>query len=345
MDNSNNSIQGKHIFLMCEKFFGYDIALRDTLLKLGAEDVFLHDVTWLQATLRGKFNKRTIPAIIRHPRGRTQWTEKLKEEIGNRHFDIFLCMPITPFKKSFMKWLRQRNPNIKTILFIWDSVDGIMSYYKDYFPLFDKIYTFDRDDSKKYGFIYQPDFYVSDVTVPYDECEYDMNFIGNLSNNKDVFNRPSVLSYIDKFSKENHLNSFLYLKYSNYRSKLNRYLGLKSKYERIVEEYSKKDFMHLEAMPLDEVEKLQQNAKIIIDLSHANRQGLTINAITALAKGKKLITTNKRIVEEPFYNPTNIFILDGDHPRLDAAWLKTPPQPIDMSELRMDNWLKTVLAE
>jgi hypothetical protein len=110
-----------------------------------------------------------------------------------------------------------------------------------------------------------------------------------------------------------------------------------------VEVHSQKSFMHLEAMPLEEVEKLQQNAKIIIDLSHANRQGLTINAITALAKGKKLITTNKRIVEEPFYSPTNIYILDEKNPSLDAEWLKTPPQPVDMSSLRMDNWLRTVL--
>lgn len=338
----HNNIAGKHIFLMCEKFFGYDIALRDTLLKLGAEDVFLHDVTWLQATLRGKFNKRTIPAIIRHPRARTQWTENLKEEIGNRHFDIFLCMPITPFKKSFMKWLRQRNPNIKTILFIWDSVDGIMSYYKDYFPLFDKIYTFDRDDSKRYGFIYQPDFYLSDATVPYAECAYDMNFIGNLSDNVDVYNRPSILSFIEQFSIAHHLNSFLYLKYANHRSRLNRYFGIKSKYERLVEAYCENDFMHLEAMPLEEVEKKQQNAKIIIDLSHANRQGLTINAITALAKGKKLITTNKRIIDEPFYNPANIYVLDEVNPHLDIDWLKTPPQPVNMSELRIDNWLRTV---
>ncbi|MCH5311509.1 MAG: hypothetical protein J1E57_06100 [Prevotella sp.] len=33
---------------------------------------------------------------------------------------------------------------------------------------------------------------------------------------------------------------------------------------------------------------------IIIDLSHRKRQGMTINAITALAMGKKLITTNKK---------------------------------------------------
>ena len=345
MDNSNNSIQGKRIFLMCEKFFGYDVALKETLLSMGAKEVYLHDVAWLEASWRGKFNKKRIPAIIRHPRARTQWTEKLKEEIGDRHFDIFLCMPITPFKKSFMTWLRQRNPNIRTVLFIWDSVDGIMSYYKDYFHLFDKIYSFDRDDSKKYGFIYQPDFYVSDATVPYADCEYDMNFIGNLSNNVDVYNRPSILSYIAQFSKVHHLNSYLYLKYSNHRSILNRYFGIKNKYEKLVEAYCENDFMHPEAMSLNEVEKKQQNAKIIIDLSHANRQGLTINAITALAKGKKLITTNKRIIDEPFYNPTNIFILDEKHPHLDAAWLKTPPQPIDMSGVRMNNCLKAGLAE
>lgn len=343
-NNCQNNITGKRIFLMCENFFGYDVALRDTLLIMGAKDVYLHNVVWLQASVRGKFNRRRITSIIKHPRARTQWTEKLKEEIGNRHFDVFLCMPITPFKKSFMTWLRQRNPNIKTILFIWDSVDGIMSYYKDYFPLFDRIYTFDRDDSKKYGFIYQPDFYISDSTTPYNECSYDMNFIGNLSNNEAVFNRPKILSYVQHFSEQNNLRSFLYLKYSTEVRRLNKYLHIKSRYQKVIAPYVNEVFMHTETLSLDEVERKQEDAKVIIDLSHANRQGLTINAITALAKGKKLITTNRRIKDEPFFNPANIYILDDEHPKLDINFFHTAPQPIDMSDLRMDNWLKHVLS-
>lgn len=344
MDNSNNSIKGKRVFLMCEKFFGYDVALKETLLGMGAKDVYLHDVAWLEASWRGKFNKKRIPAIIRHPRARTQWTEELKKDIGDRQFDIFLCMPITPFKKSFMSWLRQRNPNIKTILFIWDKVEGIMSYYKDYFHLFDKIYTFDRDDSSKYRFVYQPDFYISDVTVPYDKCGYDLNFVGNLSYNKAVFNRPKVLAYIEQFALQYNLKTYLYLKYSYQESRWNKLLGIKDEYQKIIEPYLKSPFMHTESLPLSVVEEKQENAKVIIDLSHSNRQGLTINAITALAKGKKLITTNKRLVEEPFYNPANIYILDEENPKLDIDFFKTEPKPIDMSSLRIDNWLNTVLS-
>lgn len=342
---STEMINGKRIFLMCESFFGYDKVLRDTLLDLGAEEVYLHGVEWFQATTRRKITYWTILALLKNPNERKHWTEKLITDIGNRKFDVFLCIPYTPFCKSFMTWLKSNNPNIYTVLFIWDKVDGIMSYYKDYFPLFDKIYSFDRDDCSTYGFTYQADFYISDKTVPYSECKYDMNFIGNLSNNEAVFSRPSILSYIERFSEEHHLNTFLYLKYSNHKARLNKYFGIKNKYERLVETYAEKKFMHIESMPLENVEKLQQNAKVIIDLSHANRQGLTINAITALAKGKKLITTNKRIIDEPFYNPANIYVLDEVNPHLDIDWFKTPPQPVNMSELRIDNWLKTVLAE
>lgn len=345
MENySQSNIEGKRIFLMCEKFFEYDIALRDALYCLGAKNVFLHDVTWIEGSLRGKFHHGRIPAMMRHPRARTQWTDKLKDEIGDRHFDIFLCMPITPFKKSFMAWLKQRNSNIKTVLFIWDKVDGIMSYYKDYFHLFDKIYTFDRDDSKKYGFIYQPDFYISDDTVPYDNCSYDINFIGNLSNNDAVFNRPRILKYIKDFSTEHSLRPFLYLKYSTEVRRLNKYLGIKSKYQRLIEPYLHETFMHKRTLPLGEVERMQENAKVIVDLSHENRQGMTINAIMALAKGKKLITTNKRIVDEPFYNSANIYVLDSNNPHLDIDFFQSKPEPVDMSSLRIDNWLKTVLS-
>jgi len=328
---------------MCESFFGYDKALRDTLFRMGAKDVYLHDIAWIQASLRGKPNWKTFFSILKNPYARSQWTQKLIEEIGDRHFDIFLCLPITPFKKSFMIWLRQCNPNIRCVLFLWDCVDGIMSYYKDYFHLFDKIWTFDRDDSEKYGFTYQPDFYVNDDTISYGQCFYDMNFIGNLSHCKAVFDRPNILSYIQHFSEKYRLRSFLYLKYSDHESKLHHYLGISKKYEKIINPFSHEDFMHTEILSLKEVNDKQKDARVIIDLTHENRQGLTINAITALAKGKKLLTTNKRIVQESFYNPANIFVLNSKDPWIDINFFKSYPQPVNMSGLRIDNWLRTVL--
>ena len=87
------------------------------------------------------------------------------------------------------------------------------------------------------------------------------------------------------------------------------------------------------------------NTRIVLDLSHRNRQGMTINAIAAIANGKKLITTNKRIKEEPFYDPSAIYIIDEENPFFDMSFVKQPYTPQDFSFLRMDNWLKHVINE
>lgn len=340
----NDSIAGKKIFLMCENFFGYDVVMRDTLLQLGANSVYLHDVKWIRATLRTKITWKTPLYFLLYPNERKKWTETLIQDVQNYKFDIFLCIQITPFSKFFMDWLREKNPGIRCILFLWDTVDSVMAGYKDYFPLFDKIWTFDRDDSRKYGFEYHPDFYVSDDKKSYNQCQYDLNFIGNLSENPKVYNRPYLLKYLMDFSMENGLNSFLYLKYRKKPSKIYRYLKIKTEYERLCQKYQKYPFMHSESIPLEKVDQLQQDARIIVDLSHENRQGMTINAITALAKGKKLITTNYRIKEEAFYNPNNICILDIKHPHIDLDFLTTKPIQMDMKELRIDNWLKKILS-
>lgn len=41
-------------------------------------------------------------------------------------------------------------------------------------------------------------------------------------------------------------------------------------------------------------------------------------------------TTSKRIANEPFFNPSNIYILDKENPKLDIEFLKIEPKPIDM---------------
>jgi len=72
---------------------------------------------------------------------------------------------------------------------------------------------------------------------------------------------------------------------------------------------------------------------------------MTINCITALATGKKLITTNKRIAEEPFYHPNNIYIIDAEKPVLDIEFFHSEIENIDLSHLRLDNWLLHILGK
>ena len=72
---------------------------------------------------------------------------------------------------------------------------------------------------------------------------------------------------------------------------------------------------------------------------------MTINCITALATGKKLITTNVRIKEEAFYNPNNIFIISEENPVLDIHFFESEVGKMDMTHLRMDNWLLHILGK
>lgn len=339
-----NPIKDKRILLICADFYGYDTIIRDTLLKLGAKDVYLHDDAHIRGSLRGVFEWKNLFYIMCRPCERTQWTKQLIHEIDNKDFDILLCIEYTPFKKWFIKWLKDKNPNIQCILFLWDKIKDHMQYFKDYFSLFDRILTFDKDDSKKYGFEYQPDFYVSDNTTPYDQCVYDMNFIGSMGvGNTSVYDRPKILSYLQKFSNQYGLRSFLYLRYIDSVPRCHRYLSILSRYERMWMPYVKEGFLHTQPLSLFDVDNKQKNTRVIVDLAYENRQGLTINAITALAKGKKLITTNKRIMNEPFYDPRNIYILDANNPQLDVDFFKACPVIIDLKKLRIDNWLKKVL--
>lgn len=346
MDN----ITGKDILLVCEHFYNYDVVIKNELLRLGAKNVYLHNVKWFPGSFREKITIKTIIYWIRNPFARSQWTEEFKASICDKHFDTFLCIPIPSFKKDFLNWLRDKNPNIKTILFLWDKQNDIKVHFHDYFSLFDKVFSFDRDDAERYRIEYYPDFYLSTPTVVYEKCKYDISFVGTC-NSTTTKNRAFLIDKIQTICQNSGLTSFLYLRFvtSEYTSTDNKIKRLKMKLERF-KNFTKfrkyfygKTFYYESPITLEEVNKIYKNSRAILDISHPNRQGLTINAVTALALGKKLITTNYRIKNESFYDSANILIIDKKHPQIDSKFFMTQPKSIDMSSLRLDNWLKNII--
>ena len=116
-------------------------------------------------------------------------------------------------------------------------------------------------------------------------------------------------------------------------------------YLKTVARYAHYGFLQEKKMPLSQVNLIQSSARVLLDINHAHRQGMTINCITALATGKKLITTNQRIKEESFYNPNNIYILDEEKPVLDMAFFDSEAEKMDLTHLRLDNWLLHILGK
>lgn len=341
-----DNITGKSILLVGDNLFGLAVELTKELQKLGASRVIFKQVKFTYS-LRNKITIRSLYGFIVNPYSRRAFTEELKRELANEKFDIMLVIKDMPFKKSFFDWMRAENPGIRIILFLWETLKGHMPRYADYLVKPDVVYSFDRNDAKKYGLRYFPDFYIDGRNIPLDNCKYDICFIGSM-NSSTIFNRARILNSIDDFCHANGLQSFLYLKYDKEResfvSKAYR-LCVGRKYMHEVRKYQNKGFLYDHPLSLEQYNQVLQNSKVIIDINHSNRQGMTINAITAIGRGKKLITTNKYIKQEEFYNPSMIYILDEKQPQMDFAFMKAAYTPVDVSYLRIDNWLLHVVNE
>ena len=343
-----NNIKDKNILLLCPNFYGYDKAIKAELYNLGAKFVYLKTAKIFRSSFRepGSFH---FPSFLKRPFERRTWTRNFEKEICNFSFDLFLCIENACFVKSFMSVLRLKNPNIKTILFLWDTYKTQQGHFKNYRFLFDKVYSVDRTDALQYGLEYFPDFYISTPQSHVGDYTYDISFVGT-ANRASTSHRIKIVDYVHPFCKEHHLHSFLYLKVngspynsSNFFKRLEMKMSRHRVYKQLILHYQAEQWFHFEPLALEECNKQQAKAQVILDINHKQRQGMTINCITGLAQGQKLITTNRKIKEESFYDPDMIYVLDEDSPHLDISFWTRPNKKIDLSYLRLDNWLLHIL--
>lgn len=342
-----NNVKGKRILLLCEDFFGYDQMICEELMSMGAEEVHLKNAAFFRSSLRERESFR-IKKFLHNPHERRDWTREFEKEIEGKRFDMFLCVENACFSKSFMTYLRAKNPGVKCALFLWDKYETQQGGFKDYRFLFDKVYSFDRDDCQKYSMEYFPDFYIPQ-TCP-DHYDYDLSFVGT-ARRKTTIHRFALMDYVYQFCLQHGLKSHLYLKakepglkkYSKAKQYFKEHL-FQSKYRRLYARYKEQPWLKTESLPLDDCIRIQNSAKVLLDLNHTNRQGMTLNAIAAIANGQKLITTNKRIKEEAFYDPDMIYVMDDKNPHLDIDFFNRPCRKVDISYLRIDNWLNHILS-
>lgn len=344
MDN----ISGKRILFFCTKFFSYYEYIQRELLYLGASYVkFVESPNFSESPRKFNSHEHSLAFLyfyLKNPSYRTKWTNELIYEIKGEQFDILFCVADVPFKYFFFEEIKKSNPCIKTYLFLWDKL-SVQRVPEKIIQAFDYKFSFDRDDCLMInGLEYLPDFYLNFDDIDDTDIKYDVCIIATLTDAK----RGEISMALDNFCKRNGLSSYIYLlsRKNVYKKNIfKRYYGrfLRRKIIKFLEKPGNNKFVHSEGLTAEEVELIQNQSRCIFDFGYRGRQGLTLNAIAALAKGKKLITSNDRIKNENFYNSQNIYIYDYENPLFDLRFFKAPPVPIDMTFLRLDNWLKYIL--
>lgn len=274
------------------------------------------------------------------------WKNRFNElEELNSSFDLLFCIQGQSFYPELQAELKKRNPELRSVLYVWDS-----NKYKNYFfykDLFDKVYTFDLQDSIDFPNVkYLPFFW-----VPFEDAgrrNYSLSMIGSEHDGRCAIvekiipqlMRADMRFYIKivigkpKLPK-NYIKKLIYLmaKHKEFEIKMDLYK------KRI-----QKSLFVEDVIPSEKVMRIILESDAILDTDRDIQTGVTPRVIWALAAGKKIVTTNSSIKFQPFYNEKQISIIDREDPVLDLSFLTQNNLSFPISQyikkLRIDNWVR-----
>jgi hypothetical protein len=322
------------VLFFCSQFRDYDTALSHKMAEMGYEVTFYNDNPpswWFReaikySSIRTKFSSFLHFFEILNSR-------KILRKVGKIKFDYVLVIKGAFLPYDFYRKLREMNPDAKFIMYQWDSHKNYCKTMKKDFldnrKFFDRIYSFDRTDCGCIeGLEYQPLFYADEYKElrnnTAEHSIYDLFFIGVMHGH-----RMKILENIYFNLKEYNLR-FCFLIF-NYRS------GSTSEIE---------GFKILpKTIDREEVISFMDKSRVVVDIHSSGQDGITIRTFEALAAGKKLATTNRMIMKEPFYNPSNIFVFEMENPVIPIDFISEPASPLNMDGYSIESFLRNLLTD
>lgn len=244
---------------------------------------------------------------------------KQVQKLGHQDIIMFI-RPDNISRKSHEQLKKQTT---KYISYIYDScvrfpIDHLLN------GIFDKIYSFDLEDTKKYNF----NFITNYIYLEKKEIQ------STVAENSTVF---IVLSIDERLPILNNLANYFSTNNIKYKFVLVGKKKPKNLNPNII--YSNKTLL-----PSELIDDLK-NCNIVLDLIRIGHNGLSFRIFEALALQKKIITTNKSIKEYDFYNPNNISIIDGNNIHIDPDFFRTAYEPLSetiYNKYTIKNWVDIV---
>lgn len=329
------NLRDKNILFISPSFFGYETEIKNKLQELGANVFFIDD---------RPNNSGIIKAIIRTNIGRKIIKNKLKRYFLNKltqwskiDFDyVFVNTPESFTDIEIINIYKTQLHGVPFILYMWDSLNNRKNT-KDILHFFDKKFTFDKEDAKLLNLNFRPLFFTDKYkdSLP-DYSQIDVCFIGTAHTDRYLFVKKTIEDLGQNLKSYCYFylqNPFLYVynKVSNkeFRSVLYRDICFKS-------------------LSSTSVANTIIKSKIIIDIHHPRQTGLTMRTIEVLGAKKKLITTNKDVINYDFFNSNNVYIVDRLNPKIDLKFLELPYMDISQEIYRkysLQGWIEEIFFQ
>lgn len=304
MTPTNNDLKfhigGKKILFIGLKFYHFHDEIIKKIESYGAEVLFFpeRNTSLLFGLVNRLYRKKLDWLQDRH-------FKSIQKKLKNVDFDYFFVIRGFKMPRWFVEWVKSSNPGVKTIMYQWDANSAspylnLESGY-DIVGLFNSVYSFDFRDVQENSDLlkYIPTFTVDEIqNLPSNTPQlYDFFYFGSYLPQR----YQGMLKFQEYLAGTNHkLKIYFFMEW--------RYFWI----ERIKGEKLNSKLLHHKKMDRHQYFKWFSESKVIVDVSNPQQTGLALRVIDALAAGKRVITTNKWILNEPGIDPDQVCIVNMD---------------------------------
>lgn len=218
-----------------------------------------------------------------------------------------------------------KNNSRKLVLNLWDSLER-MPKNRSKLHFFDVIRSFDPVDCKNMGFIPTTNyFHIQEQVMPQREM-YNYDVFSVMTFCKERY--PLVEKFID-------VNPDL-------KCKILLYIDNERK-----RKYIRHPKVQIITKPVlkGDLREFISKSKSVLDLGYETQNGFSFRVFETLAWNKKLITTNKHVIDADFYRESNIYCLPKNYKVADF-FIDSPYThvPADVkNQYRLDEWVNRLL--
>lgn len=236
---------------------------------------------------------------------------------------------------GFIRYLRRAFPRAHLNLYLWDGVENTRGATL-IAPEFDSVSTFDSLDAQLYKWRHRPLFARKTETAEFNSANsvlYDWVFIGTLHSDRiAVLKRLSQSSGFQNFFAYGFIQGGVlwFLRHLT-NPRLWRHGAI-----------------NVSTMPIpsDQVNRIVQATKAVVDIEHPKQRGLTMRSIETLLMGRKLVTTNAEIKSSDLFHETRVYVIDRNNPYIPNEFLESPFLEISQKireKYLLRGWLKDVI--
>lgn len=296
------NLEGKRILFIGPEFFGYEIEIKKEFENLGSKVLFFAEKPYsifyrVSKQISTRFQKRIEETYL----------NSILSEVDD--FDVFFLIRGEIITKNFLKSLKRKNPNAMFIMYQWDSAKNNPNYVH-LLGYFDKISTFDMVDAQTLNINYLPLFYIKkyENLELSDDKKYDIVFFGTYHGD-----RLEIVKNVSQECERLRLR-FRHHLFIPKLTLLKRLLFLKIRLNDL-------KYLNINSVSIDDILENYKITKAVLDIESPNQNGLTMRTIEVLGGGLKLITTNKKILDEDIYNESNILVINRQLIKIDKEFL------------------------